>query len=128
MATPHLDALAQDALLFDFAFCQMSVCSPSRQSFMTSRRPDTHQVWNFIDANPLNTTATPGPSSCISVSCGDAVLALHSPPLIDGSLRRRCGTEHALESSLSQLEERGLNSAVAKTMALRQATSVTTAT
>jgi hypothetical protein len=60
VSTPHLDALAKDALLFEHAFCQMSVCSPSRQSFMTSRRPDTHQVWNFIDANPLNTSATPG--------------------------------------------------------------------
>ena len=29
-------------------------------SCRTSRRPDTHQVWNFIDANPLNTSATPG--------------------------------------------------------------------
>ena len=52
--TPHLDELAKDSLLFTHAFCQMSVCSPSRQSFMTSRRPDTFGVWNFIDANPLN--------------------------------------------------------------------------
>ena len=53
--TPNLDALSKEALLFEHAFCQISVCSPSRQSFMTSRRPDTHQVWNFIDANPLTT-------------------------------------------------------------------------
>jgi len=58
--TPNLDSLAKDALLFQHAFCQISVCSPSRQSFMTSRRPDTHKVWNFIDANPTNTSATPG--------------------------------------------------------------------
>ena len=60
VVTPNLDALAKDALLFEHAFCQISVCSPSRQSFMTSRRPDSHQVWNFIDANPVNTSATPG--------------------------------------------------------------------
>ena len=45
VVTPNLDALAKDSLLFQHAFCQMSVCSPSRQSFMTSRRPDTNQVW-----------------------------------------------------------------------------------
>lgn len=58
--TPNLDRLAEDSLLFEHAYCQMSVCSPSRQSFMTSKRPDTNGVWNFIDANPLSTQATPG--------------------------------------------------------------------
>ena len=58
--TPNLDQLASEAMTFTHAYCQMSVCSPSRQSFMTSRRPDTNQVWNFIDANPLSTVATPG--------------------------------------------------------------------
>jgi iduronate 2-sulfatase len=58
--TPNLDRLASQGLAFPRAFCQISVCSPSRQSFLTGRRPDTHQVWNFIDANPLNTSAVPG--------------------------------------------------------------------
>mgnify|MGYP006146140103 CR=1 FL=1 len=58
--TPHLDQLASEGLTFTHAYCQMSVCSPSRQSFMTSRRPDTSKVWNFIDANPRSTQATPG--------------------------------------------------------------------
>ena len=42
--TPHLDALAATSLRFQHAYCQLSVCSPSRQSFMTSKRPDTNQV------------------------------------------------------------------------------------
>lgn len=58
--SPHLDALAQGGLAFPRAFCQISVCSPSRQSFLTGLRPDTHQVWNFLDANPLSTRAIPG--------------------------------------------------------------------
>lgn len=58
--TPNLDKLASQGLLFRNAYCQISVCSPSRQSFLTGRRPDSSKVWNFIDANPLNTTAIPG--------------------------------------------------------------------
>ncbi len=58
--TPNIDALAASGLRFTHSFCQISVCSPSRQSFLTGRRPDRSQVWNFIDSNPLNTTATPG--------------------------------------------------------------------
>ena len=58
--TPHLDALAAGGLLFRNAFCQISVCSPSRHSFLSGRRPDRDGVWNFIDATPLNASAIPG--------------------------------------------------------------------
>jgi iduronate 2-sulfatase len=58
-ATPNIDALASSGLRFLHSFCQISVCSPSRQSFLTGRRPDRSGVWNFIDANPLNVTALP---------------------------------------------------------------------
>ena len=54
--TPNLDRLAAEGLLFTHAYCQMSVCSPSRQSFMTSRRPDTNGVWNFIDTRDPDDT------------------------------------------------------------------------
>lgn len=39
--TPNLDRLAQRALVFDNAYCQQSVCNPSRSSFLTGLRPDT---------------------------------------------------------------------------------------
>ena len=58
--TPNLDALASRSLVLERAYCQIAVCSPSRQSFLTSLRPDTHGVWNFIDANPKTVQATPG--------------------------------------------------------------------
>jgi iduronate 2-sulfatase len=58
--TPHLDALAAGGLLFTHAYCHISVCAPSRMSFMTSRRPDSSGVWNFIDTVTLDTQATPG--------------------------------------------------------------------
>ena len=60
VVTPNLDKLAAKSLLFEHAYCQLSVCAPSRMSFMMSRRPDTNEVWNFIDTNPLNESATPG--------------------------------------------------------------------
>ena len=51
-ATPNIDrlALADGSTTFLRAYCQMAVCSPSRNSFMTGRRPDTTQVWNFVDS------------------------------------------------------------------------------
>ncbi|MDB4474621.1 sulfatase [Opitutaceae bacterium] len=54
--TPHMDALADDGLLFDRAYCQQAICSPSRASLMTGARPDTIGVVEnytyFRDANP----------------------------------------------------------------------------
>lgn len=47
--TPAFAALAANATVFDNAYCQISVCSPSRQSFLTGRRPATTGVYNFID-------------------------------------------------------------------------------
>jgi arylsulfatase A-like enzyme len=39
--TPHLDALAAEGLLFNRAYCQQAIRSPSRASLMTGARPDT---------------------------------------------------------------------------------------
>lgn len=46
-ATPHIDALGKRGVMFSRAFAQFPWCSPSRQSFMTGRRPDTTQAWTF---------------------------------------------------------------------------------
>eukprot|EP00730_Choanoeca_flexa_P007361 TRINITY_DN12321_c0_g4_i3.p1 TRINITY_DN12321_c0_g4~~TRINITY_DN12321_c0_g4_i3.p1 ORF type:complete len:605 (+),score=134.73 TRINITY_DN12321_c0_g4_i3:2-1816(+) len=47
--TPNLDHLAATGLRFDQAYVQYAYCAPSRNSFMSGRRPDTTQVWNFIN-------------------------------------------------------------------------------
>ncbi|HEY0828027.1 MAG TPA: sulfatase-like hydrolase/transferase [Bacilli bacterium] len=39
--TPHLDRLAERGILFENAFCQSTVCTPSRASFLTGRYPRT---------------------------------------------------------------------------------------
>jgi len=49
MNTPHLDALAAGGTLFQRAYVQYSFCAPSRNSFMTGRRPDATKVWSFMD-------------------------------------------------------------------------------
>lgn len=39
--TPHLDRLAGGGMLFERAYCQSPMCSPSRASFLTGRYPRT---------------------------------------------------------------------------------------
>ena len=58
-ATPVADAFAKDALVFDRVYCQQAVCSPSRASFLSGRRPDRTQQWTFDLPNP-NTPGTGG--------------------------------------------------------------------
>ena len=44
MVTPNLDKLAEKSIIFENAYVQYALCSPSRTSFLTSRRPDTTHV------------------------------------------------------------------------------------
>lgn len=44
MHTPNLDSLAKRSILFQRAYVQQAVCSPSRTSLLTGRRPDTTRV------------------------------------------------------------------------------------
>lgn len=46
--TPNLDRLAAHGTVFARAYCQQAVCSPSRSSLMTGRRPDTTKVFDLV--------------------------------------------------------------------------------
>ena len=45
--SPHLDRLAASGTLFQRAYCQQAVCSPSRTSLLTGLRPDSTQVYDL---------------------------------------------------------------------------------
>lgn len=64
--SPNIDALASKSIVFERSYCQVAVCSPSRASLLTGRRPDTNHVWKIADdeywrtvPNATNATTIP---------------------------------------------------------------------
>ncbi|XP_011502081.1 PREDICTED: iduronate 2-sulfatase isoform X2 [Ceratosolen solmsi marchali] len=45
--TPNIDRLASEGIRFEKAYAQQALCGPSRNSLLTSRRPDTLGLYDF---------------------------------------------------------------------------------
>jgi iduronate 2-sulfatase len=45
--TPNIDRIAARGIVFDKAYCQQAVCSPSRTAILTGLRPDVTKVWGL---------------------------------------------------------------------------------
>jgi len=74
--SPNLDTLASEGLLFERAYCQQAICSPSRASLMTGMRPDTSGIVEnyafFRDLHPDVVTLSQhfGANGYAAVNCG----------------------------------------------------------
>lgn len=49
MITPNMDRLGKQGMVFNRAYCQQAICGPTRNSFLSGRRPQRTQSWNFRD-------------------------------------------------------------------------------
>eukprot|EP00038_Savillea_parva_P029283 m.70026 g.70026 ORF g.70026 m.70026 type:complete len:545 (+) comp8620_c0_seq1:44-1678(+) len=49
MYTPNMDKLAHEGIMFTHAYVQQSICSPTRNSFLSGRYPDKTLSWNFLN-------------------------------------------------------------------------------
>jgi arylsulfatase A-like enzyme len=47
MQTPSIDQIADEGLLFDRAYCQQAICSPSRISLLTGLRCETTKIYGL---------------------------------------------------------------------------------
>lgn len=47
---PNLKKLGTESMVFHNAYVQQAVCGPSRNSFLTGKRPDSTNVWTFANS------------------------------------------------------------------------------
>lgn len=52
--TPHIDAIRNDGMQFDYFYTNSPVCAPTRASLMSGRYPDHVGVPGLVRSNPAN--------------------------------------------------------------------------
>ncbi len=90
--TPHLDALAEEGVTFDAAYCSSPVCVASRLSMLTGRYPFRIGVWGLADTILSTTPTWPVPLSISgweTIICGRMHLVYGDRN--HGFERRLCG-------------------------------------
>jgi len=55
--TPHLDSLAEKAYIFENAYCNNPICTPSRMSLLSGLYPSTHGYYGLYGQEPPNITS-----------------------------------------------------------------------
>lgn len=45
--SPHIDALSNEGVLFENAYCQQAICSPSRMSLLSGLRSETIEIYDL---------------------------------------------------------------------------------
>ena len=89
--TPHLDRLANGGVLFENAFCQSPICTPSRASFLTGRYPRTTRCRQNGQAIPGDERLLPRILADTGYKCGLAGKLHLSPcnPTVCPEMERR---------------------------------------
>lgn len=68
--TPHIDGLAAEGTLFERAFCQNPLCTPSRASFLTGRYPRTTRTRQNGQCIPAEEVLVPKILADAGYACG----------------------------------------------------------
>ena len=96
--TPSIQKLADGGMTFLRAYCQEAVCSPSRNSFLSGRRPDHTKAWNFINHFRQADTGLELPNTAIDASAAFATVTVSVQKGGAGECGSQCTTRAQCQS------------------------------
>lgn len=83
MITPVFDELAASSMVFNRAYCQQAICGPTRNSFLSGRRPQRTKSW----CEP-GTPGCPGPDCAVGADARTLTPLLTASPTAAQELHR----------------------------------------